>query len=79
MACRIYPFVPVFKEKNIEVQPDPRAKYVCPLVLHGEEYIDPAFIQAVKDAFAVLAEIPGFAEFMKKYDIMLDGYRKFTT
>ncbi|HPF56140.1 MAG TPA: hypothetical protein PLV03_06335 [Clostridiales bacterium] len=78
MACRIYPFVPVFKGDSIEVQPDPRATYICPLVLHGGEYIDPAFIQAVKEAFAVLAELPGFEEFMKQYDAMLDGYRKFT-
>lgn len=79
MACRIYPFVPVVKGETIEVQPDPRATYVCPLVLHGKEYIDPKFIQAVKEAFTILGEIPGFEEFMKHYAAMLDGYQKFTT
>ncbi len=79
MACRIYPFVPVFKGESIKVQPDPRATYVCPLILHGGEYIDPEFIQSVKEVFGVLEEIPGFSDFMKQYDTMLDGYRKFTT
>jgi hypothetical protein len=81
MACRIYPFVPVFKSNSemIEVQPDPRATYVCPLVLHGGEYIDPEFIQSVNEAFTILSEIPGFPDFMKQYDAMLDGYRKFTS
>ena len=79
MACRIYPFVPVFKGEAIEIQPDPRATYVCPLILHGGEYIDPEFIQSVTEAFTILKEIPDFSEFMKRYDAMLDGYRKFTT
>lgn len=78
MACRIYPFVPVFKNGAVEVLPDPRATYICPLILHGGEYINPEFIQAVKDAFMTLAEIPGFSEFMERYDVMLEGYRKFT-
>ncbi len=79
MACRIYPFVPVFNGDIIEIQPDPRATYVCPLVLHGSEYIDPKFIQSVTEAFTILKKISGFSEFMKQYDAMLDGYRKFTT
>jgi len=81
MSCRIYPFVSVFKLKDetMEVESDPRAKYTCPLFLHGGEYIDQSFIKAIKGAFIILSELPGFYEFIKKYNAMLDGYRKFTS
>ncbi|HNX13466.1 MAG TPA: hypothetical protein PK854_00195 [Oscillospiraceae bacterium] len=78
LACRIYPFVPVFKNETIVAQPDPRATYICPLILHGVEYIDPEFIHSVKEAFVILEELPGFSDFMMQYDEMLDEYRKFT-
>jgi len=79
LSCRIYPFAPRMKEDGtIEVTPDPRAKYICPLLASGaEQYWDAAFAKTVQQAFELLLEVEGMPEFLRKYTQMLESYDKF--
>lgn len=83
LSCRIYPYAPKTVQKedktlSFHIQKDPRAAYSCPLLCGGaEQYIDEEFKNAVVKAFGVLSLIPGFSDFMVKYDQMLEDYARF--
>lgn len=78
LSCRIYPFAPRLIDGKIEVQPDPRAAFSCPLLDPGaKEYLNPAFLEAVRQAFTSLLALPGMPEFLTRYTKMLADYDKF--
>ena len=57
LSCRLFPLLPLIGDDGkIRVIPDQRAKPVCPLACQGKEALDPAFIDAVREAGELLAE-----------------------
>ena len=79
LSCRIYPFALYLDEAGmLSVIPDPRAKYICPLLSESAlPLLDKRFQKAVLDAFTVLLEIGGMRPMLTAYSRMLDGYRRF--
>ena len=57
LSCRLFPLLPLIGDDGkIRIIPDQRAKPVCPLARQGKEALDPAFIEAVREAGELLAE-----------------------
>lgn len=79
LSCRIFPLAPYFKDGELTVIPDPRARAVCPFAANVSEHenADPQFADAVKHAFEILLQRDGMREFLQKYSDMLDDYAKF--
>ncbi|MBQ3055678.1 MAG: hypothetical protein IJC88_06200 [Oscillospiraceae bacterium] len=79
LSCRIYPYAPYFKDGVLTVLPDPRAKYVCPLLSEDAiGFIQADFLTAIKTAFTVLLQSPEISDMLVRYSEMLDEYKKFT-
>ncbi len=56
LSCRLFPLLPVIGDDGgIRVVTDLRAKAVCPLARQGKSAMDPAFIDAVREAGEILA------------------------
>ena len=56
LSCRLFPLLPLIGEDGeIRVAVDLRARAVCPLARQGKEAMDPAFIDAVREAGEILA------------------------
>ena len=53
------------EDGNIRVVTDLRAKAVCPLARQGKSAMDPAFVEAVREAGEILARSDGQAVFLK--------------
>ena len=59
LSCRLFPLLPLPGENgSIRVVTDRRARAVCPLARQGKTAMDPAFIEAVREAGELLAEDP---------------------
>ena len=57
LSCRLFPLLPLIGEDGtIRVVTDLRAKAVCPLARQGKSALDPAFIEAVREAGKLLAQ-----------------------
>ena len=56
LACRFFPLLPVIRDGRIRAATDQRAKAVCPLARQGKSALDPAFIEAVREAGKLLAQ-----------------------
>ena len=55
LACRIFPLLPEVREDGgVRVVTDLRAKAICPLARQGRSAMDPAFIEAVREAGELL-------------------------
>ena len=80
LSCRIFPFAPYLDaEGELSIIPDPRAKYICPLLdTQALQMIDPRFLRAAEDAFTVLLEVDGVRPMLEAYSKMLDDYKRFT-
>ena len=80
LSCRIFPFAPYLSADGaITIIPDPRARYVCPLLAEdAQPYIDQRFLNAVGDAFNELSEAAGMRPMLEAYAKMLDEYKRFT-
>lgn len=78
LSCRIYPFAPYLDSSGeLSVIPDPRAKYVCPLLtIQALPEVDPRFVAAVKKAFETLLENEEVRAMLVAYSAMLDGYKR---
>lgn len=75
LSCRIFPLAPcIDNQGNLTVQPDPRARRICPL--WNSEYIDRSFYRAVEKALLFLAEEPRIYDFMRRLSEELEDYRK---
>ena len=56
LSCRLFPLLPVIGDDGgVRVVTDLRAKAVCPLARQGKSAMDPAFIDAVRQAGEILA------------------------
>ena len=56
LACRLFPLLPLIGDGGeIRVATDLRAKAVCPLARQGKSAMDPAFVDAVREAGEILA------------------------
>ena len=66
LACRLFPLLPVIgKDGTVTVKTDQRARAVCPLIRHGREAMDPAFLSAVREAGEMLAGDETQAAFLR--------------
>jgi len=77
LSCRIFPLAPFWDGQTLEIKPDPRAKYLCPL-LEAEECITTEFYAAVERAFSVLIEDAETSDMLIAYTKMLKQYELFT-
>lgn len=67
LSCRIFPFFPSITEKGIEVVPDWRGVYSCPLISHKDEIIfDSKFLKNIKAVGKILSEDKEIFSFMKE-------------
>lgn len=79
LSCRIYPYAPYYKDGVLSVIPDPRARYICPLLSDGaEDFIQPEFLTAIHTAFSILLGSPEIEAMLIRYTAMLDDYKRFT-
>lgn len=66
LACRMFPLVPEIREDgSVRAVTDLRAKAVCPLARQGKSAMDPAFIEAVREAGERLARDEEQAAFLR--------------
>lgn len=57
LSCRLFPLLPLPGHGGgIRVVIDLRARAVCPLARQGKQAMDPAFVDAVREAGEILAE-----------------------
>jgi len=66
LACRIFPLLPVIREGRVKAAADQRARAVCPLLRQGLKGMDPAFVDAVREAGRILAEEPGLRAYLER-------------
>ena len=79
LACRIFPLAPRrMKGGRFSTQVDARGRPVCPLARQSRQALDPAFIQAVEDAFALLAQDEEYARYLTALDALVREYARFT-
>lgn len=79
LACKIFPFFPVVDDKGkVYVEPDTRAKRLCPLLSHSEEILfDKRFFRAVKKVGRILAKDEECLEFLRESTEEIDTYAGF--
>ncbi len=79
LACKIFPFFPTINEKGkIFVEPDYRAKLLCPMIEHSDELVfDKRFFKAVKRVGKILAKDKKCREFLNRSTEEIDTYRLF--
>lgn len=79
LSCRVYPYAPTLRDGTVRVEPDPRARPVCPLLLpEAEPHIESAFLQTIETTFTEMLRSPAVRAFLTAYTSMLDEYRRFT-
>lgn len=79
LSCRIYPFAPYYKDGVLSVIPDPRAKYICPLLqADAIGFVQEEFVSAIHTAFTALLQSSEIETMLVRYSEMLDEYKKFT-
>ncbi len=67
LACRMFPLLPLPGEDGtVTVRVDERAGAVCPLAKYGKRGMDPAFVEAVKAAGALLLAEPAQRAFLER-------------
>ena len=65
LSCRLFPLLPLIGDSGeIRVVVDLRARAVCPLAGQGKSAMDPAFIEAVREAGEILAQSDEQAMFL---------------
>jgi len=71
LSCRLFPLLPLIGDDGaIRVVTDLRAKAVCPLARQGKSALDPAFVDAVREAGGLLAQSDEQAVFL---DMLAEG------
>ena len=67
LSCRLFPLLPGIGEDGaVRVAVDRRARAVCPLARQGRNALDPAFIEAVREAGEILARNEEQAAFLDR-------------
>ena len=65
LSCRLFPLLPLIGDDGeIRVVTDLRARAVCPLARQGKSALDPAFIDAVREAGELLLQSEEQAMFL---------------
>ena len=65
LSCRLFPLLPLAGDDgSIRVVMDQRARAVCPLARQGKSALDPAFIDAVREAGELLLQSEKQAMFL---------------
>ena len=77
LSCRIFPLAPFWNGEELKIAPDPRAKFLCPL-LDAEEFISKEFYSAVEEAFSLLVEDAEISDMLIHYTKMLEEYLVFS-
>ncbi len=79
LACRIFPFFPTIDDNGrVFVEPDLRAKRLCPLLTHSERILfDKRFFKAVKRVGKILAKDEKCREFLRESTEEIDTYAEF--
>ncbi len=79
LACRIFPFFPTVDERGrIFIEPDDRARRLCPLLSHSDELVfDKSFFKALRKAGQMLARDPECLAFMREVTAEIDTFRAF--
>lgn len=75
LSCRIYPLAPDFRDGELKIVEDPRAKLSCPLLVANA--VERKFHDAVLRAFEILLQDEGIRNMLCHYTVMLDKYRNF--
>lgn len=80
LSCRIFPLVPyIGKDKKLTVIEDPRAKYLCPLLMCSDVIgMDKIFYKKVLNVFRFLVEDDDIRKFIEALSETLDEYIRFT-
>ena len=66
LSCRLFPLLPLIGDDGeIRVATDQRARAVCPLARQGINAMDPAFVDAVREAGVILARSDEQAMFLE--------------
>lgn len=79
LACRIFPFFPTIDEEGeIFVEPDPRARNVCPLVVYIDDIVfDQKFFKALEKVGKLLAKDEECREFLYRNTEEIDMFNDF--
>ena len=77
LSCRVFPLAPFWDGEKLEILPDPRARFICPL-LEATSCISEEFVRAAKAAFSVLTEDAEISQMLIAYTAMLREYADFT-
>jgi hypothetical protein len=79
LACRIYPYVPYLDSKNrLSVIADPRAKYICPLLMESAEVkTDFRFLRKLRKIFRLMIDDPEIHKYIRALSEELDEYMRF--
>ena len=64
LACRMFPLLPIPKDGDVAVRTDERSRAVCPLARQGKRGMDPAFVEAVREAGRSLIQEKREREFL---------------
>jgi hypothetical protein len=80
LSCRIFPFAPYIDDSGrLTVIEDPRAKYICPLLLESMDLkIESAFKRNVLYAFRALIRDDEIRRFIRLFSCALDEYKSWT-
>ena len=77
LSCRLFPLLPLVRDDgSIRVVMDRRAQAVCPLARQGKSAMDPAFIDAVREAGSLLAESEEQAVFLDLLEMEQEELRE---
>ncbi|MDP4094064.1 MAG: hypothetical protein Q8920_11965 [Bacillota bacterium] len=79
LSCRIFPYVPYLDGSGrLTIIEDPRAKYLCPLLLESFEFkIDKMFERKVFKAFRLLIHDNDIKSHISLMTGVLDEYKRF--
>lgn len=79
LACRIFPYIPYLgKDGRLTVIEDPRARYICPLLMEFREFkIDLMFRRKVINAFHLLIRDGEIKNYLCQLSGVLDEYKRF--
>ncbi len=79
LACRIFPYIPYLDKKGrITIIEDPRARYLCPLLMELPEFkIDLIFRRNISNVFHLLMKDNDIKSYLCLLSGVLDEYKRF--
>ena len=78
LSCRIFPFLPVYKNEKLLLVIDPRARFLCPIASReASEFWDQEFLIALYRIFHRFLNVPELKNSILKLTDTYDSYLKF--